>query len=112
MKLIFFLMGCYGITTLIVQSKIMEPLRNYFKVKKSYLYKLITCMMCTGFWVSIISSFSLQYSISYNIFADGNFINVFDFFFYLIFDASFISGMIFLIYLIQLNLERYVKDEI
>ena len=111
-KLIFFLMGCYGISTILVQSKIMEPLRSYFKTKNTYLHKLSTCMMCTGFWVSIISSFSLQYSISYNIFADGDFINVFDFFFYLIFDASFISGMIFLIYLIKLNLERYVKDEI
>ena len=105
-------MGCYGISTILVQSKIMEPLRSYFKTKNTYLHKLSTCMMCAGFWVSIISSFSLQYSISYNIFADGDFINVFDFFFYLIFDASFISGMIFLIYLIQLNLERYVKDEI
>ena len=80
-KLIFFLMGCYGISTILVQSKIMEPLRSYFKTKNTYLHKLSTCMMCTGFWVSIISSFSLQYSISYNIFADGDFINVFDFFF-------------------------------
>ena len=111
-KLLFFLMGCYGITTIIVQSKLMEPLRLYFKVKSKYLHKLITCMMCTGFWVSIISSFSLQYSMSYNIFGNQDFINVYDFFYYLIFDASFISGVIFLIYLIQLNLERHVKDEI
>lgn len=47
----------YGITNILVNSSLFEPVRNYIssKVDSSklvlYFYRLITCMMCLGFWV-------------------------------------------------------------
>ena len=51
----FFLV--YGITNIIVNSSLFEPFRNYISTKVDdnkamlYFYRLITCMMCLGFWV-------------------------------------------------------------
>jgi hypothetical protein len=63
--------------------------------------------MCTGFWVGLLSGIFFDFSITYAIIdADINML------WFNLFDASLISGVIWLIYLIQLNLEKYVKDEL
>ena len=56
-NLLIFLLTAYGLTTAIVQSKIAEPFREFFKYRSEFIYKLLNCMMCTGFWVSIGISF-------------------------------------------------------
>lgn len=109
--MIFYILGCYGLTTIIVQSKIMKPFRMFFKKNVPFIFKLLNCMMCTGFWVGALTSIVFRYSISYFLFFN-NTPNLFNLFSYIIFDAAFISGVVWLIYLIQLNLERHVKNEL
>ena len=111
MMLLYFIMGCYGITLLVVQSKIMEPVREFFKGRVNFVYKLLNCMMCTGFWVGLFFTLGFKFSPSYDLFS-GITSNTLQLIAYTIFDASFISGVIWLLYLIQLNLERHVKDEL
>jgi hypothetical protein len=111
MMLLYFIMGCYGITLLVVQSKIMEPVREFFKDRVNFVYKLLNCMMCTGFWVGLFFTLGFKFSPSYDLFS-GSHSNTLQLIAYTIFDASFISGIIWLLYLIQLNLERHVKDEL
>jgi hypothetical protein len=109
--IIYYLLGCYGLTTIIVQSKIMKPFREMFKDTVPFMYALLNCMMCTGFWVGILISTGFKYSIAYSIFSNGQ-TNIFELFAYSIFDGGFVSGIMYLMFLIQLNLERHVKDEI
>jgi hypothetical protein len=111
MMLLYFIMGCYGITLLLVQSKIMEPVREFFKDRVNFVHKLLNCMMCSGFWVGLFFSLGFKFSPSYDLFSAAH-SNILQLITYSIFDASFISGVIWLLYLIQLNLERHVKDEL
>lgn len=86
--LVIFSLVVYGITTAIVQSKIIKPFREFFKSRSKWIYSLLTCMMCTGFWVSLGVSF---------------FIPVTD---YHIFDGFLGLGVIWLLYMLQLFLEK------
>lgn len=104
MGLFYFIFVCYGFTMLIVQSRIMKPFREFFKEPNPMIYKLLNCMMCVGFWVGLIVSFTVNYS--------PDFIGLVERFSSHFFDAAFISGTVWLIYLIQLNLERHVKDQL
>lgn len=52
-------MGCYGLTMAIVQSLVMKPVREYIKTKSYLLGELISCMMCSGFWVMMLISFTI-----------------------------------------------------
>jgi hypothetical protein len=111
MAVLLYLLGCYGLTTIIVQSKIIEPIRLFFKKKVVNIYRLITCMMCTGFWVGVVTTIGFGFSVSYSFFHTTE-INLIQLIGYTIFDGGIVSGVVWLIYLIQLNLERYVKDEL
>lgn len=86
-NIIIFLLTAYGITTAIVQSKIAEPFREYFKYRSEFIYKLLNCMMCTGFWVSILVSLFIPLT---------NFL----------FDGFFGLGGVWLLYMLQLYLEK------
>ena len=111
MALLFFILGCYGFTLLVVESKIMEPVREFFKDRVNFVHKLLNCMMCTGFWVGLFFTIGFKFSPSYQLFSDTN-TSLVKLAFYTIFDASFISGIVWLIWLIQLNLERHVEDKL
>jgi hypothetical protein len=89
----------------------MEPIRLIFKETVPFMYKLLTCMMCMGFWVGIITATGFKYSISYSIFSVAE-TSVLELVSYTIFDGAIVSGVMWLTYLIQLNLERHVKDEL
>ena len=47
------IIGCIGITHIIVLSSIFEPIRNFLSQNIPPLGKLISCTMCTGFWVGV-----------------------------------------------------------
>jgi len=64
-------------------------------------------MMCSGFWVGLLSSIFFDYSITYDIIGGNT-----NLIWFRLFDASLISGVIWLLYLVQLNLEKNVKDEL
>ena len=107
LNILIFILACYGVTMLVVQSKITKPIRDFFIGKIELLHDLLSCMMCTGFWVGFIASIFFNYSITYN--AIGGSPNMI---FFRIFDGALMSCIIWLIYLIQLNLEIYVKSEL
>ena len=46
MELVYFIFVCYGLTQILVDGKILEPIRPDFK--------LFHCTMCMGFWVGMI----------------------------------------------------------
>ena len=46
-NLIYFLLCSFGITELIVSSKLMKPLREFLK------FDFFSCAQCVGFWVSL-----------------------------------------------------------
>ena len=54
--LLFILTGV-GITNLVVNASILEGIREYMGSKSALLNKLLSCMMCSGFWVGIGVSF-------------------------------------------------------
>lgn len=58
-NLLMYILVVYGITTVIVQSKIFRGIRDFIKKRSSFFYSMVTCMMCTGFWVSLFVSFWL-----------------------------------------------------
>lgn len=111
MGILLYLLGCYGLTTIIVQSKIIKPVRAFFKQRAVNIYNLLVCMMCTGFWVGVITTISFGFSITYSFFNTTE-INLLQLIGFTIFDGAIVSGVVWLIYLIQLNLERHVKDEL
>lgn len=49
MDLIYFILCCFGLTQIIVYGKIL----NKVKPSKGFLSELLSCPMCTGFWVGI-----------------------------------------------------------
>lgn len=85
----------------------MKPVREFFKGRVEFVYNLIHCMMCSGFWVGLLSSIFFDYSITYDIIGGNT-----NLIWFRLFDASLISGVIWLLYLVQLNLEKNVKDEL
>lgn len=53
--LLFILVGV-GITNLVVNASILDNLRDIVINQSEFFGKLITCMMCSGFWVGCILS--------------------------------------------------------
>ncbi len=53
MDLIYFILISYGITQIIVYGEIFDPLRQFLKNKSEWFGKLVSCPMCTGFWVGV-----------------------------------------------------------
>ncbi len=57
MELLCFVLACFGMTQIIVYGKIFDKLRP----TQGWLGQLLSCTMCTGFWVGLI-----MYGISFN----------------------------------------------
>jgi len=52
-----FTFGCAGLTIVIVSSSILEPIRAFIAARSTYFGKLVSCTMCSGFWVGLIASY-------------------------------------------------------
>jgi len=60
-NLIIFILSCYGMTMIIVYSKIFESLRNKINsYNNDLLTYMLKCCMCMGFWVGIFNSFLIK----------------------------------------------------
>lgn len=46
-----------GLTSIVTMSKLFQPIREFITVKNLFLGKLITCSMCSGFWIGLIVFF-------------------------------------------------------
>lgn len=44
----------WSITNILVNGSILDKIRNYSLVKIKPLGKLLSCIMCSGFWVGLI----------------------------------------------------------
>ena len=86
MILLFWILAAYGMTTIIVYGSIFENLRNWVIKQSIFFGKLITCMMCTSFWVGAFMSLLLGGLTNH--FFNGMWFE------YLFFDACFTSGAV------------------
>lgn len=50
--MILYSLSVIGLTNIIVDSSIFEPIRNYFR--NTVLGKIMTCKQCCGFWSGIL----------------------------------------------------------
>jgi hypothetical protein len=48
------LLAGIGITNLVVNASLFDNLRDFVIKESDFLGKLITCMMCSGFWVGFV----------------------------------------------------------
>ncbi len=74
---ILYTVGCIGITNIFVNASITEPLRRLFSnilsilIGKEKSEELLSCMMCSGWWIGFIAAILLGNSISYVILMAG-----------------------------------------
>ena len=80
-NIILFVLACAGFTAIMIESTMLQPLRDYLKANiHAYIYKVFECYQCMGFWTGLICGFIL---LSHNIFVAilcgcaGSFISVF-----------------------------------
>lgn len=62
MDLLLFILVGVGITNLIVNATIFDNPRDFVIKKSEFLGKLVSCMMCSGFWVGFLVSFTFDFS--------------------------------------------------
>lgn len=73
-KLLFFALGCSGITLIVTMSSLFDPVRNFFKPWR-FIYKLLNCPMCFGMYVGAGMFFG-QGTIVYDILCAGGMISL------------------------------------
>lgn len=61
MEIILLLTACFGLTNILVNSKIMDKFREYIS-KVEFFKDLISCSMCTGFWVGLYFALVLLFA--------------------------------------------------
>jgi hypothetical protein len=108
--LIYFIFICYGITSIVVQSKIFKPLRETIKTKSYFFGSLLNCMMCFGFWVGLFVVPVLSFSPTAILFGKIN-LDLLQRIIFTIFDAAFISGIVYYINIIELYIESKLPNE-
>lgn len=66
LNLAYFILASVGITCLITQSSVFSSAREFIGRKSSFLGEMVTCSMCMGFWVGVVTSqISFVYSCIY-----------------------------------------------
>lgn len=73
MLTLYCILAVFGICLIAAQGSIFETFRNYLKEKFSIGYRLITCPMCLGFWVGLITGFFYGPFEYWNILFNGSF---------------------------------------
>ena len=105
MELILIILVTYSISNIVVFGSIFESLRDYtMAFSPNFFGKLLTCMMCTPFWVgfflslgSFISGYT-QFSPFYNGGLENVYLSIF-------LDSCLLSGTTWLIHTLQERLE-------
>ena len=52
---LLFILGGVGITNLVVNASILDNPREIIVKYSDFFGKLVTCMMCSGFWVGLFT---------------------------------------------------------
>jgi len=99
LNLILITLIAYGITNILVFGSIFESSRTYLTNNSTFLGKLVSCMMCTSFWVGVLLSVTVK-SITYSSgLVEDEGVAIF-------LDASLTSGAVWLIHTLQEYLEK------
>jgi hypothetical protein len=53
----FYLLSVWGLTHILVASKIIEPTRNWLLINSPFFGDMLNCYQCTSFWTSMILYF-------------------------------------------------------
>lgn len=102
MEILIFILISYGITNIIVFGTIFDPLREFLmKLNPGILGSLVTCMMCSSFWVGVVLSLFVVSPI-------GSIFSVSGLLLYFL-TGCFTSGSVWLIHTIQEFFERGFK---
>jgi hypothetical protein len=107
--LLFYVISCYGITTILVQSKAVAPLRK--SLDGTIIGELLKCMLCTGFWVGLLSPLLFGFTLVEYL-SQIQFVSPWYPVAKYLINGFFVSGIVFLIYLFQLCLEKYAEAEL
>ena len=81
MLMLFYILACYGMTSILVWGSIFENQRTWIKKHSKFFGDLISCTLCTSTWVGFFMSLTLgsvsaQYFDTFwlfNLFYDGMF---------------------------------------
>lgn len=65
---IYFLMCSWGLTHILVSSKILSGFRDHLLIYYPTIGELLNCYQCTGFWVSLLLTplFGLSFDLRLN----------------------------------------------
>ena len=55
-SLLFFILSSCGITFILTTSSIFEPVRDFIEERSNFFGELVSCPMCSGFWVGLVVS--------------------------------------------------------
>ena len=105
MEFLLIILVTYGITNIIVFGSIFDSLREFADtISPNFFGKLLTCMMCTPFWVGFFLSLGsylsgyTQFSPFYNNGLECVYLSVF-------LDSCLLSGTTWLIHTLQEHFE-------
>lgn len=69
---LFFAVAVIGFTHILVDSSLFQPVRDWLKTKlHPYVYGILECYQCCGFWCGIIVSLILLSYNPFNVFLGG-----------------------------------------
>jgi len=57
MVFIYYIFCVFGLTHILVGSKIMTGVRNWFLIKSPFIGEILECYQCASFWVSMFLYF-------------------------------------------------------
>jgi hypothetical protein len=57
MTFVFYILSIWGLTHILVASKILESFRNWLLINSSFFGNMLNCYQCTAFWISMILYF-------------------------------------------------------
>jgi hypothetical protein len=59
MKLLFWILCSWSLTQIVVETPILNPVREFCKdrVITHWIYVLLSCVICSGFWVGIAAGY-------------------------------------------------------
>ena len=60
MTFIFYILSIWGLTHILVASKILEGFRNWLLINSPFFGDMLNCYQCTSFWTSMILYFFFE----------------------------------------------------
>ena len=60
MTFIFYILCVWGLTHILVASKILEGFRNWLLINSPFFGDMLNCYQCTSFWTSMILYFFFE----------------------------------------------------